>query len=538
MKRNICIALCAALLAAPAPARALKGEMTNWEVKDVTHTVTAKVGENSFILDGEEISLPEGMEVYQKDGRVMLPAESFLELIGNSRNITWYREEGEPITVFTGETIWVFDIEKNEMYQSGNKVELAGTLEDREGNLFLPLRDWASALGLDGYTVEAVTWDSKTMTALLQFSGQELEAKEPAKHTPAGKGSEPEYILKPTEEYKRIKSLGYGYFSAMKGKTSAPTDVMDNTGKILQSYEAGVNVEYLGENRFLVVNYNKEPTENNVVDENGKIVFSAGNRGSIQWYSEGLAKVRGGFVDVNGKMTVPAPYEEAEPFSEGLAAVCLEGRSETSETERWGYIDRSGRLVIPAKYEKCDAFREGLAAVKSGGKWGYIDHTGREVIPLQYDWVSYFYDGTAFVQERNTERNINTWVIDKTGRKQKLLSGDRPLFYVFSDYPALYPGILKAEEAMEYTGGHAHVITYYDANGEIPNEKIEWVTQSAEGLMVFQDKETGKYGYVDEGYRWVIAPVFDDAGDFEDGYAIVGTYLSDGSMAYGIIQRP
>ena len=76
MKRNICIALCAVLLAAPVPSLAL-----DWEIKDVTHTVTAKVGENSVTMDGKEIPLPEGTKVYKKDGYVMAPAEPILKLL-------------------------------------------------------------------------------------------------------------------------------------------------------------------------------------------------------------------------------------------------------------------------------------------------------------------------------------------------------------------------------------------------------------------------------------------------------------------------
>ena len=84
MKRKIYIALCAVLLAAPASARAL-----DWEVKDVTHTITATVGETSFTVDGEEIPLPKDMEVYKKDGYVMLPAEPLLNLLEKDAKSNW-----------------------------------------------------------------------------------------------------------------------------------------------------------------------------------------------------------------------------------------------------------------------------------------------------------------------------------------------------------------------------------------------------------------------------------------------------------------
>ena len=544
MKRKIYIALCAVLLAAPATARAL-----DWEVKDVTHTITATVGENSFTVDGEEIPLPKDMEVYKKDGYVMLPAEPLLDLLEKDVKSQWYREEGGPITALAGVTILQFDTEKNEMYRNGSKVELSGSLEILRGEIFLPLRGWRAALEGYGYAAGAMTWDSRTQTASFQFSGQELERKKLPEHIPAGKGAEPEYILKPTQKYERITNMGDGYFSAEIGSVSTKEDILDSAGKVCQSYGEQFDMEYLGENRFLVRDYNNR--EDKVADENGETIFSM--EGSyMEPFSEGLAEVSlgngagFGFVDVNGEMVIPAKFGETEPFSEGLAAVCPQTlmSGEPNYWENWGYIDKSGKFVIPAKYEACKPFREGLAAVKSRGKWGYIDKTGREVIPPQFGWAGYFYDGMAFVQEKNAERSMSTWVIDKVGKKQekKLNMKGNGLYYVYRDDPRLYTGVMRTEEIVEYTGGHAHLASYYDADGEISGERLEWFTKSAEGLMVFQDKETGKYGYVDEEYNWVIAPVFDRAEDFMDGYAVVYNKTKQGTATidseWGVIKRP
>ncbi len=542
MKKEICFALCTVLLAAPATARAL-----DWEVKDVTHTITATVGENSFTMDGEEIPLPEGMEVYKKDGYVMLPAEPLLDLLEKDVKSQWYREEGGSITALAGETILLFDTEKNEMYRNGSKVELSGTLEILRGEIFLPLRGWRAALEGYGYTAEPMTWDSRTQTASFQFSGQELERKKLPEQTPVGKGAEPEYILKPTQKYERITNMGDGYFSAEIGSVSIKHDILDSAGKVRQSYGEQFDVEYLGENRFLVRDYNNR--EDKVADENGETIFSM--EGSyMEPFSEGLAITWAEdgqvFVDADGNMAFPEKYRKAEPFSEGLAAVCPQTlmSGEPNYWENWGYIDKSGKFVIPAKYEACKPFREGLAAVKSRGKWGYIDKTGREVIPPQFGWAGYFYDGMAFVQEKNAERSMSTWVIDKAGKKQekKLNMKGNGLYYVYRDDPRLYTGVMRTEEIVEYTGGHAHLASYYDADGEISGERLEWTFHSAEGLMAFQDKETGKYGYVDEGYNWVIAPVFDKAEDFMDGYAVVYNKTKQGTATidseWGVIKRP
>jgi len=101
---------------------------------------------------------------------------------------------------------------------------------------------------------------------------------------------------------------------------------------------------------------------------------------------------------------VPCKYDDGEDFSEGLAAVKLNGK--------WGFIDTTGKEVIPLKYDYAYYFREGLACVILNGKYGFIDKTGKEVISLKYDHVHFFYEGLAAVR-----LNWSYGFIDKTGQE-------------------------------------------------------------------------------------------------------------------------
>ena len=89
----------------------------------------------------------------------------------------------------------------------------------------------------------------------------------------------------------------------------------------------------------------------------------------------------------DGAVVIPAKYNFADSFSEGLARVVINGK--------WSYIDKSGKEVIQLKYDVVGDFSEGLAAVKLNGKWGYINKSGKEVIPLKYDSAYYFSNGQA-----------------------------------------------------------------------------------------------------------------------------------------------
>ena len=106
----------------------------------------------------------------------------------------------------------------------------------------------------------------------------------------------------------------------------------------------------------------------------------------------------------DGVVVIPAKYDYAWKFSEGLAAVALKGK--------WGYIDKSGKEVIPIKYDCPEPFREGWAKVKLNGKYGYIDKTGKEVIPIKYDYVNDFSEGLASVK-----LNGKCGYIDKAGKE-------------------------------------------------------------------------------------------------------------------------
>jgi len=83
-----------------------------------------------------------------------------------------------------------------------------------------------------------------------------------------------------------------------------------------------------------------------------------------------------GFCDRNKKMIIQPVYDDARPFSDGLAAVEL--------NDKWGYIDTKANMVIKPVYDAgCNMvglFSDGLAAVELNGKWGFIDDKGKMVI--------------------------------------------------------------------------------------------------------------------------------------------------------------
>lgn len=143
--------------------------------------------------------------------------------------------------------------------------------------------------------------------------------------------------------------------------------------------------------------------------ENQELLIPA-NYDYADSFSEGLASVRKdgkyGYIDKSGKTVIPFIYVDAMRFYAGLAIVAKDGK--------YGYIDRSGKTVIPFLYDYADYYSLGLARVKKAGKWGYIDKSGKTVIPFIYDMAHSFH-GLAKVKKDGKEGYINKsgrWVKD------------------------------------------------------------------------------------------------------------------------------
>lgn len=78
-----------------------------------------------------------------------------------------------------------------------------------------------------------------------------------------------------------------------------------------------------------------------------------------------------------------------------------------SKNGKWGFIDDKGKLKIPHKYDDALPFSDGMAAVKLNEKWGFIDAKGKLIIACQYNSILPFHDGKSiadfsFINKKGT----------------------------------------------------------------------------------------------------------------------------------------
>ena len=129
-------------------------------------------------------------------------------------------------------------------------------------------------------------------------------------------------------------------------------------------------------------------------------------------------------MDQTGKMLIASQFEDAENFSEGLAPVKVrsaetvwcpadESGNRSGSTMMYGYIDKTGTLVIPAVFNSAEPFSEGVAAVRKCDQAFFIDKTGKTVIG-NFTYASSFSGGLARF-ETLTKDGLLSGYVDKTG---------------------------------------------------------------------------------------------------------------------------
>jgi len=95
-------------------------------------------------------------------------------------------------------------------------------------------------------------------------------------------------------------------------------------------------------------------------------------------------KIRTGWVygyqsSLTSEMIIPAAFEEADPFSEELAAMRVK--------DKWGYIDKDGKFIIEPQFSFALRFMEGKALVRKGESLHYINKDGEKVSDPPYSPV-------------------------------------------------------------------------------------------------------------------------------------------------------
>ena len=215
------------------------------------------------------------------------------------------------------------------------------------------------------------------------------------------------------ENLMKIKLLALLFLGIFSTAGSAQTteevyEFCENHANLPDDYEySSYNDCTLNENLTPV--RQKSTNKYTYADKTGKIIMPA-KFDEAHGFDDGLALDKQGdlfgYIKKDGKFAIKPQFKNAFGFHNERAKVLQNGK--------WGFIDTQGKVVIPFFYDEAESFSEGLAVVgikdadNSTTKYGYINKKGETVISLKYRYASDFVEGSAFV-----EMNDKIYFIDK-----------------------------------------------------------------------------------------------------------------------------
>ncbi len=242
------------------------------------------------------------------------------------------------------------------------------------------------------------------------------------------------------------------------------------------------------------------------------------------------------------------PMTRRYPLTYGLEGTDSSLMVIRESNDRYGYMDAMGNKIIALLFEEAYPFSDGLAVVKKGGKYGYIDKTGKTVIPFRYLDAYDFHNGVAVVGkeiDRSGPIRVLGCMIDQEGKEItatdifsfKHLSEGTLLYTKNGDY--LYDALtrertqllnLDLAKAIGYSCGHSIVndseTSYFvdqEGNKAFGTSYREARPFSENLAAVIPMTEKDKWGYINQQGQLVIPAKYKRAFDFGEGVACVRT---------------
>lgn len=208
-----------------------------------------------------------------------------------------------------------------------------------------------------------------------------------------------------------------------------------------------------------------------------------------------------GFINDAGQFVIEPVFDYVEPFQDnGLAVVGKNGKL--------GLVDREGKLVLESVFSYIGSFKEGFAVASRDASSCFIDEQGKVLFESLTD-IRDFSGGLAVISKDMGKGDMRYGYIDKTGKividaQYRQASG-------FANDRAVVLTEEKQYQIIDKSGALVKALDY------------AYVGDLAEGMLVYKDKDSIKYGYLDANGNIAIPAAFYTASAFQDGLAVVRT---------------
>lgn len=222
-----------------------------------------------------------------------------------------------------------------------------------------------------------------------------------------------------------------------------------------------------------------------------------------------------GFMNGQGKLMIPAMYNEVGPFQEGLAVV--------SKDDKFGIIDKRNQVIVDFQYDEILEFVKNRAVVRKGDQYGVIDRIGKIIFPFIYEDISLRNDGLYEVVQKGEMHYF-----DANYLPQNIVIG--VMIMSFSERISMYHREFELVGELDSTSNRAVVklngqLNYIDSSAKlILNSPLEWfadamnVAKFKNGYAVFRKK--GKFGLIDVTGKVVQKPVYEASGPYTEFWPV------------------
>lgn len=232
-----------------------------------------------------------------------------------------------------------------------------------------------------------------------------------------------------------------------------------------------------------------------------------------------VTQYRYGYIDYRNKIIVDTSliYSCEDIFEEFDKLRCYNSSIlfQDQKTRKYGFLNSKGEVAIPAMYNDATTFSEGLAAVQdTSEKWGFVDSLGSTVIEFKFSHALEFSDGLAriaFTQEDSMGFKILHYFIDRTGT------------IVIGPWQPFIHRMGYFNEGLALCSYHIVECGYRFVNKQgqtlMPEYIFDDVTNFNCGYAGI--KSGNNWLFVDKNINVPVEEVFDDTYGFREGYAAV-----------------
>ncbi len=251
-----------------------------------------------------------------------------------------------------------------------------------------------------------------------------------------------------------------------------------------------------------------------------------------------------GFIDPEGNWVVRPEYDLAFGFSGGFAPVCSAGR--------WGYIDRQGRITVPLQYILALPVAESRGLVITEYSWeksiytlqgaginhaAVIDFRDRSVHPLPESWfIAPSLDYKSYRGGKPNRRcafaqiELPVYAMKKVTFSCGFLPiriNDKQLRFVDENYQL---SATAANSSCTYRPFQENLSLIIDPMGHSGYARTNGQTQIPLKFAKAKDFSAGlagaklpggQYGFIDQQGQFVIPPAYEDVASFHEGLCAV-----------------